>query len=122
MDICKAPPIAAPVHRLRAARKAAPPMHLAEFGERNLLVPALTPIELKGDEPSVTRANRQRAPARGHSEPGFLIRAVALEAGGVTDYFSFSSAQRRMAMTWMTPTLIEICIGLEINGYLPAEF
>jgi len=25
-------------------------------------------------------------------------------------------------MTWATPTLIEICIGLEINGYLPAEF
>jgi coenzyme PQQ precursor peptide PqqA len=25
-------------------------------------------------------------------------------------------------MAWMTPTLIEICIGLEINGYLPAEF
>jgi coenzyme PQQ precursor peptide PqqA len=23
---------------------------------------------------------------------------------------------------WTTPTLIEICIGLEINGYLPAEF
>jgi coenzyme PQQ precursor peptide PqqA len=26
------------------------------------------------------------------------------------------------AMAWTTPTLIEICIGLEINGYLPAEF
>jgi len=25
-------------------------------------------------------------------------------------------------MTWVTPTLTEICIGLEINGYLPAEF
>ena len=24
--------------------------------------------------------------------------------------------------TWTTPALIEICIGLEINGYLPAEF
>jgi coenzyme PQQ precursor peptide PqqA len=24
-------------------------------------------------------------------------------------------------MAWMTPTLVEICIGLEINGYLPAE-
>src|SRR5262249_55193004 len=23
---------------------------------------------------------------------------------------------------WSTPTLVEICIGLEINGYLPAEF
>jgi len=25
-------------------------------------------------------------------------------------------------MTWTTPTLVEIYIGLEINGYLPAEF
>ena len=25
-------------------------------------------------------------------------------------------------MAWATPTLVEICIGLEINGYLPAEF
>jgi coenzyme PQQ precursor peptide PqqA len=24
-------------------------------------------------------------------------------------------------MVWTTPILIEICIGLEINGYLPAE-
>jgi len=27
-----------------------------------------------------------------------------------------------LTMTWTTPTLVEICIGLEINGYLPAEF
>jgi coenzyme PQQ precursor peptide PqqA len=26
------------------------------------------------------------------------------------------------AMTWTTPILVEICIGIEINGYLPAEF
>jgi coenzyme PQQ precursor peptide PqqA len=25
-------------------------------------------------------------------------------------------------MTWTTPVIVEICIGLEINGYLPAEF
>ena len=24
-------------------------------------------------------------------------------------------------MAWNTPTLVEICIGLEINGYLPAD-
>jgi coenzyme PQQ precursor peptide PqqA len=29
---------------------------------------------------------------------------------------------RGIAMAWTTPTLVEICIGLEINGYLPAEF
>jgi hypothetical protein len=26
------------------------------------------------------------------------------------------------AMPWTSPILVEICIGLEINGYLPAEF
>jgi len=25
-------------------------------------------------------------------------------------------------MAWNTPVLVEICVGLEINGYLPAEF
>jgi coenzyme PQQ precursor peptide PqqA len=25
------------------------------------------------------------------------------------------------SMAWTTPMLVEICIGLEINGYLPAE-
>jgi coenzyme PQQ precursor peptide PqqA len=28
---------------------------------------------------------------------------------------------RNVTMAWTTPTLVEICIGLEINGYLPAE-
>jgi coenzyme PQQ precursor peptide PqqA len=27
-----------------------------------------------------------------------------------------------MSMAWTTPIIVEICIGLEINGYLPAEF
>jgi len=25
-------------------------------------------------------------------------------------------------MVWNTPVLVEVCIGLEINGYLRAEF
>ena len=29
---------------------------------------------------------------------------------------------KEKTMAWTTPTLVEICIGLEINGYLPAEF
>jgi coenzyme PQQ precursor peptide PqqA len=29
--------------------------------------------------------------------------------------------KRKLTMAWTTPTLVEICIGLEINGYLPAE-
>jgi len=31
-------------------------------------------------------------------------------------------SEEEMTMAWTTPTLVEICIGLEINGYLPAEF
>jgi coenzyme PQQ precursor peptide PqqA len=33
-----------------------------------------------------------------------------------------TSQAEEIPVTWTTPTLIEICIGLEINGYLPAEF
>jgi coenzyme PQQ precursor peptide PqqA len=32
------------------------------------------------------------------------------------------ASEKEMIMAWTTPTLVEICIGLEINGYLPAEF
>ncbi|MGB6541923.1 MAG: pyrroloquinoline quinone precursor peptide PqqA [Xanthobacteraceae bacterium] len=30
--------------------------------------------------------------------------------------------EKATTMAWTTPSLVEICIGLEINGYLPAEF
>jgi coenzyme PQQ precursor peptide PqqA len=33
-----------------------------------------------------------------------------------------NTVARRMHMIWTTPMLVEICVGLEINGYLPAEF
>jgi len=32
------------------------------------------------------------------------------------------NSKMEKTMAWTTPTLVEICIGLEINGYLPAEF
>lgn len=32
------------------------------------------------------------------------------------------ATKEETTMTWTTPILVEICIGLEINGYLPAEF
>jgi coenzyme PQQ precursor peptide PqqA len=34
---------------------------------------------------------------------------------------SSAGSSEEMTMAWTTPTLVEICIGLEINGYLPAE-
>ena len=36
--------------------------------------------------------------------------------------WSVPRREKEMTMAWTTPTLVEICIGLEINGYLPAEF
>ena len=29
--------------------------------------------------------------------------------------------KREEIMAWTTPVLVEICIGLEINGYMPAD-
>jgi coenzyme PQQ precursor peptide PqqA len=40
----------------------------------------------------------------------------------VIDRRSGSHIEEETIMAWTTPTLVEICIGLEINGYLPAEF
>jgi coenzyme PQQ precursor peptide PqqA len=32
-----------------------------------------------------------------------------------------NKSERETTIEWTTPTLVEICIGLEINGYLPVE-
>jgi len=32
-----------------------------------------------------------------------------------------SNIEGNTPMSWTTPTLVEVCIGLEINGYLPAD-
>jgi len=32
------------------------------------------------------------------------------------------TSKREDMMAWTTPVLVEICVGLEINGYLPPEF
>jgi len=39
-------------------------------------------------------------------------------------WFPFETTRKKRGnvMGWITPVLVEICIGMEINGYLPAEF
>jgi coenzyme PQQ precursor peptide PqqA len=38
-------------------------------------------------------------------------------------HFRVSKAfEREHVMAWTTPVLVEICIGMEINAYAPAEF
>ena len=41
---------------------------------------------------------------------------------GVLSALLFPKAQKGgYGMAWTTPVLVEICIGLEINGYMPAD-
>jgi coenzyme PQQ precursor peptide PqqA len=53
-----------------------------------------------------------------------LYRAVRALSDAPSDHVNKqpNNGQRKTIMAWTTPTLLEICIGLEINGYLPAEF
>jgi coenzyme PQQ precursor peptide PqqA len=61
---------------------------------------------------------------------GFALPAVLDDNAASVNFAPGSSlirlqaynGRREMRMDWTTPTLVEICIGLEINGYLPAEF
>ena len=41
---------------------------------------------------------------------------------GVMQFKLLNTKRKETRMNWTTPALVEICIGLEINGYLPAEF
>ena len=62
----------------------------------------------------VKRAARMPEPLRRIEPQGKFGCWVA--AGGRARLF------KENTMAWTTPALVEICIGLEINGYLPAEF
>jgi coenzyme PQQ precursor peptide PqqA len=49
-----------------------------------------------------------------------FLSVYVLGSVAVRRYDSRKTEDKPMA--WTTPLLVEICIGLEINGYLPAEF
>jgi coenzyme PQQ precursor peptide PqqA len=60
-------------------------------------------------------------------QPAFYSRASGCSAGLRryplrTNIAADNQTLGKPAMAWTTPILVEICIGLEINGYLPAEF
>jgi coenzyme PQQ precursor peptide PqqA len=59
---------------------------------------------------------RSRESGSGVFAPRVPLGQSACSVGLIT------TRQWRTPMAWTTPTLVEICIGLEINGYLPAEF
>jgi coenzyme PQQ precursor peptide PqqA len=57
------------------------------------------------------------------------IRTIASYSRGYTgdrgrrrsQAMTLSNLKGRSDMMWTTPVIVEICIGLEINGYLPTE-
>ena len=59
------------------------------------------------------------APCRVHNAAGRLRRRPR---SIILPYVTTAKIPVEENMAWTTPTLVEICIGLEINGYLPAEF
>jgi hypothetical protein len=46
----------------------------------------------------------------------------ALAVAGAYALSFMRRSKREDSMAWTTPVLVEICVGLEINGYLPPEF
>jgi hypothetical protein len=46
-----------------------------------------------------------------------LLRILAV----LLRLYYFGKVQKEDTMAWTTPVLVEICIGLEINGYMPAD-
>jgi coenzyme PQQ precursor peptide PqqA len=53
--------------------------------------------------------------AENASKRHLRLRALAL-------YDPTERFRREDTMAWTTPVLVEVCVGLEINGYLPPEF
>jgi coenzyme PQQ precursor peptide PqqA len=53
---------------------------------------------------------------------GFERHVYLLPARHGFRFFRRGNFEKETNMAWTTPILSEICIGLEINGYLPAEF
>jgi coenzyme PQQ precursor peptide PqqA len=45
---------------------------------------------------------------------------MALLFRSLPQYY-FRERQKEESMAWTTPVLVEICVGLEINGYMPAD-
>jgi len=53
------------------------------------------------------------------------LRQVAAYRYGIAvpgpPLYYFRRLSKEGSMAWTTPVLVEICIGLEINGYMPAD-
>ena len=76
-------------------------------------MPTISPV--CAEQFRVSGAESCRAPLREKWGSTTLISMVVRRRAS-------RNSKMEKIMAWTTPTLVEICIGLEINGYLPAEF
>ena len=58
----------------------------------------------------------------GLAEAGWLNDDIRAMLHKILWRVPMTKDEKKTTIAWTTPTLVEICIGLEINGYLPAEF
>jgi coenzyme PQQ precursor peptide PqqA len=58
-------------------------------------------------------------------DPGTIVPSRRISTRGVLLFRPFGTislgTSKEESMAWTTPVLVEICIGLEINGYMPAD-
>jgi coenzyme PQQ precursor peptide PqqA len=80
--------------------------------------------------PFTTARQRTKEPLRPGGSPPYIMNSASggIDRRHVRDREELSGnlsgryKEEETIMAWTTPTLVEICVGLEINGYLPAEF
>jgi len=48
-------------------------------------------------------------------------KSLAVQALPALYCHSYNVRKWEDIMAWTTPVLVEICVGLEINGYMPAD-
>jgi coenzyme PQQ precursor peptide PqqA len=57
----------------------------------------------------------------GLAEAGWLNDDIRAMLHKILWRVPMNKDEKETTIAWTTPTLVEICIGLEINGYLPAD-
>src|SRR4029077_1027300 len=98
-------------------------MHTALLGQRVCATTLDCRTLLSYATPVVGLGRDAQPPPGNFPKPSQAKCCFTADGGGALRKGVLSPQPRRKnAMSWITPTLVEICVGLEINGYLPAEF
>jgi coenzyme PQQ precursor peptide PqqA len=68
---------------------------------------------------ALSGVNRLPKLTRGHSAGPLPFSPTVIVAG--SPYKSFTPRRGERAMTWATPKIVEVCVGMEVTSYESAE-